>query len=137
MVLLAVALGVIVGLSASLISLAFLRSRQDYSTEVLDRALRLMDSAKGEEARQQTMQQISDRLDFLGGNVAAMHRTTRTVLERPMQVGEVPPGAPSRKMVHEPDPDPGLVLEDGLVDPPKASQTAARAVRERAFAAPT
>ena len=136
--LLALACGATVALLAVLISQANSRSMRDYSKDVMGLALRMMESAEREASKAKSLESLSqsvERLDVTVGNLFMLTQK-QTVLQRPMQVGEVPPGSPGVRTTRSPEaPLPETLPPEGLSDTPAPS--AGEQVRARAFAAPT
>lgn len=135
------ALGAIVALVASLISQARSESRERFSTDVLKLALRQTEKQERESARDLRLLEIEEvlkKLDITVGNLY-LQQNRRTILERPMQVGESLPGSPSNQSLR-PMSDPFLppIELPGMVDAPATQgQNAGRSTRARALAEPT
>lgn len=136
LLLLAMALGATVTLIVSRYSQDASRSMQDFSGDLARLSLDRLTSAEKESARDLRLAELTatiEKLDTTVGNLFLMVRQqNRTVLDRPMQVGEVPPGGPGvvQTRTQRPLPPEGMESEPG-------STPAAAQARARAFAEPT
>lgn len=130
----------IVGLLVGRISQGESRWMLNYSKSMLDMAflsIRRQEDQQMIASRVHEMAQTIEKLDATVGNLY-LQFSRRTLLDRPAQVGEVPPGAPPIVRTRAQDPDPFLpqpTIREGLVD--TTEKNAVAQVRERAFAEPT
>ena len=147
--LLAMALGATAVLAARRLSRDDYRSMLDSSTELArmaqdslqkasETALAAVETASRLEQRDRALDELTAtvaKLDATVGNLYLSSRQqSRTILERPIQVGEMPPGSPGiiRSRTQEPLPPEGLAQETV-----PGSSPAAESTRQRAFAVPT
>jgi hypothetical protein len=124
-------------------------SLQQYSKDVLALSIHQIASDEVQISRDRSLSEMAkqvgelatttDKLNLSVGNLVLMQRAaSRTVLERAMQVGEVPPGAPSiQRKRTEPAEEP----EEGLQEPRSSGRPgpppAAIENRRSALAVPT
>lgn len=134
-------LGATVTLTVSRLSQAESRSMRESSADLLRLAVEHLSSTEAELRRERTMAEMTSQLEKLDVTVGNLYLTvrqsTRTHLEKPLQVGEVPPGSMPTRLAR-----PQATLEpDGLVPEPKETPTgsspAAHETRLRVFAEPT
>jgi hypothetical protein len=132
LLLLAMVLGAIVVLVVQRFSQAESQSMRHYSEAMLQRAAEMLSSAEKQAARDRTTAELAtqvEKLDATVGNLFLMVRSNRTVLEKPLQVGEAPPGSPGvlRTRTQQELPPEGLTDSDPGASP----------ARKPVFAVPT
>lgn len=140
MTLIAILAGAIVSLLAVLLSLVALKSMLTSSERLVESLWERLETEEKSRSLERTIRDAVDRLEKLDVTVGNLYQTVhrRTMLERPLQVGEAPPGSPGmrfRPSVMEPPPEPSPM--EGLAEPPTKGQSVGEQVRARAFGEPT
>jgi hypothetical protein len=138
------ATGAIVGLLAARISLAASRSMNEHSRDTLRAALALLSRAERSLDQNRSLDRLREtveKLDTTVGNLFLHIRQSRTMLERPMQAGELAPGQPPGPVVGTPFQQRTVLRETlpppGLENPDTPAPSAGERVRARAFGEPT
>jgi hypothetical protein len=132
------AAGAIVALAAVLISQAWSKSTLDYSTKVLDLALKNLIAAEKDEKRQQVLsglvKSVSEMETMVANIFATVYKNNRTIITRPVQQGELPPQKPGeRSPLLQTEPLP----PEGLDDEPTEARPRGAKPLERALGVPT
>jgi len=132
-------IGAIVGLLASRISLASSTSREQHSVEVLDLAIKMLTHEERERMRDESLRRVAEvleKLDVSVGNMLPIIRS-RTILDRPLQVGEVPDGRPPGPVVRPPWEREAPPLPPQGFESDTKDRNAGEKVRAHAFGEPT